>query len=159
MEALDTSKIPNKTYPGDTKYEKNGSGVGMISDKVILRTSLKKKVPARPALDKSFNPSDKNIKKRVSFIDLFANMNVNDFAQGKGFDDKDEKWSCTGDLNGNTSSKEINFEPECHFSTRKNGSDGIFIRGSENRRSFDSMIIQPPTPPNARHSIKGKLIE
>ena len=76
MDVLDTSKISNKTYPGDTKYEENGSGEGIISDKMILRTSLKKKVPANPALDKAFNPSDKSIKKRVSFIDLFANMNV-----------------------------------------------------------------------------------
>ena len=159
MDLLDTSNISNKTYSGDMKCEKNGNGEAVISDKVILRTSLKKKVPANPALDKSSNPSDKNIKKRVSFIDLFANMNENDFAQGQGLDDKDENRSCSEDLNGNTSRKEVNFEPECHFSVRKNGSDGILIRGCENRRSFDSMIIQPPTPPNARHSIRGKLIE
>ena len=159
MDVLDTSKISNKTYTGDTKYEENGSREGIISDKVILRTSLKKKVPASQALDKAFNPSDKSIKKRVSFIDLFANMNVNDFTQGQGLDDKGDKWSCSGDLDGNTSKKEISLEPECHLSERKNGSDGIFIRACENRRSFDSMIIQPPTPPNARHSIRGKLIE
>ena len=159
MDIMDESKISNEIYSGDTKYEKNRSGEGIISDKVILRTSLKKKAPENHALYKSFNPSDKSIKKRVSFIDLLANMNVNDFAQGQALDDKGEKWSCSKDSNGNTSRKEMNIQPECHFSLRKNGSDGIFIRGSENRRSFDSMIIQPPTPPNARHSIRGKLIE
>ena len=160
MDISDKNPLSNEIYIGELKNkDEYGRHESNICDKVILRTSLKKKIPVRPTLDKSNCPSDKDRKKRVSFTDLFANVNKNDFAHGQDLDDKDEKWSFSEDSNEKIHENERNIESEYVFTKRKNQSNGISIRNSDNRRSFDFMIIQPPTPPNARHSMRTRLIE
>ena len=161
MDILNLNAISQGKFSTDCKNcDRNVIDVCSMSEKVIFRTSLKKQIHKTQALDKSSYPTDTNIKKRVSFTDLLANMNEKDFGMEQpGNDIRDESQFVSDNSNENPLGKKGNFEYESPITLRKNESNVISKMSSDNRRSFDFMVIQPPTPPNARHTIKTNFIQ
>ena len=87
-------------------------------------------------------------------------MNEKDFGMGKpGNDIRDKSQFVADDSNENRLGKEKNLEYESPITLRKNASNVVSKMSRDNRRSFDFMVIQPPTPPNARHTIKANFIQ
>ena len=161
MDILNLNAISEDKYSTDCKnYDRNFIDACNISEKVIFRTSLKKQIHKTQVLDKSSYPTDTNRKKRVLFTDLLANMNKKDFEKGQpGNDIKAKSQFVSDDSNENPLGMEENREFESPINLRKNASNVISKMSSDNRRSFDFMVIQPPTPPNARHTIKANFIQ
>ena len=149
----------NQVSEDGKKIGENAGEVGNISDKVIFRTSLKNKSHIKVSIDTSSCSSDKNRKKRVSFTDLLRNMNETDYGGGHDGNNKDEKRLILDKRYESISGKQKDIEHDDLLTFRKNRSSEIYPSVSEKRQSFDFMMVQPPTPPNARHSIRTKFIK